>query len=99
MFRVRYVFIYPLLGSSCVRRGFLYRFRAQRFLSTGLTTALQLLSTFSWQARLLLLLNSTVIPGFSLLEIQEQAFCILLDMNMFSNWAHSWVREGVALFL
>jgi hypothetical protein len=40
---------------------------------------------------------STVIPGFSLLEIHEQDFYSLLDMYVFGNGASSSTKEGVGL--
>jgi hypothetical protein len=46
---------------------------------------------------LLLALASTVIPGFSLLDIHDQDFCPLLDMYMFRNGASSFMKGGVGL--
>jgi hypothetical protein len=46
---------------------------------------------------LLLALASTVIPGFSLLEIHDQDFFSLLDMYVFRNGASSLKRGGVGL--
>jgi hypothetical protein len=37
----------------------------------------------SWSVKLLLVVTSTVIPGFSLLETHDQDFYSLLDMHMF----------------
>jgi hypothetical protein len=42
---------------------------------------------------LLLVFNSTVIPGFGLLRINYQDLCSLLDMYMFRNGASSSARE------
>jgi hypothetical protein len=53
------------------------------------------LSTNSYRlsARFLLTFTSTVIPGFSLIEIHEQDFCSLLDMYVFRNGASSSTRK------
>jgi hypothetical protein len=48
--------------------------------------------------KLLLAFASTVIPGFSILEIQDQDFYSLLDMYVFRNGASSSTKEG-SLFL
>jgi hypothetical protein len=47
--------------------------------------------------KLLLAFASTVIPGFSVLEIHEQDFCSLLDMYVFRNGAFSSTRGEVGL--
>jgi hypothetical protein len=47
--------------------------------------------------KLLLILASTVIPGFSLLDIHDQDFYSLLDMYVFRNGASSSTRGGVSL--
>jgi hypothetical protein len=44
--------------------------------------------------KLLLVFASTVIPGFSLFEINDQEFCSLLDMYVFRNGASSSTKEG-----
>jgi hypothetical protein len=46
---------------------------------------------------LLLAFVSTVIPGFSLLEIRDQHFCSLLHMYVFRNRAPSSTRGAVGL--
>jgi hypothetical protein len=43
---------------------------------------------------LLLAFASTVIPGFSLLEVHDQDFYSLLDMYVFRNGASSSTKEG-----
>jgi hypothetical protein len=48
--------------------------------------------------KLLMAFASTVIPGFSLLEIHDQDFYSLLYMYMFRNWASSSTKE-VSVFL
>jgi hypothetical protein len=45
--------------------------------------------------RLLLAFASTVVPGFSLLEIHDQDFYSLLDMYMFRNGASSSTKDGL----
>jgi hypothetical protein len=47
---------------------------------------------------LLLAFASTVISGFSFVEIHDEDFYSLLDMYMFGNAATSWTRE-VSVFL
>jgi hypothetical protein len=42
---------------------------------------------------------STVIPGFSLLEIHDREFCSVLDTYMFRNGASSSAKGGRAIFL
>jgi hypothetical protein len=46
---------------------------------------------------LLLASATTVIPGFSLLEIRDQDFCSLLQMHVFRNEESSLTRGGVSL--
>jgi hypothetical protein len=46
--------------------------------------------------KLLLAFDSTVVPGFSLLEIHDQDFSYFLDMHVFRNGASSSMREGAA---
>jgi hypothetical protein len=43
--------------------------------------------------KLLLIFDSTVIPGFSLLEIHDEDFCSLLDVYVFRNGTSSSTRE------
>jgi hypothetical protein len=44
--------------------------------------------------KLLLAFASTVVPGFSLLEIHDQDFCSLLDMQVVRNGASLSTKEG-----
>jgi hypothetical protein len=48
--------------------------------------------------KLLLVFPSTVIPGFSLLEIHEQDFYSLLDVYVFRNGSFSSTKEGLVSF-
>jgi hypothetical protein len=50
--------------------------------------------TFVRSVKLLLVFASTVIPGFGLLEIHDQNFCSLLNMNVFRNGASSSTKVG-----
>jgi hypothetical protein len=61
------------------------------------TNSLFQLSTLGRSVKLLLAFASTVIPGFSLLEIHYQYFYSLLDMHMFRNGASSSTKEGSVL--
>jgi hypothetical protein len=54
------------------------------------------LTSFGRSLKLLLVFASTIIPGFSLLEIHDQDF-YLLDMYVFKNEASSSTTEGVGL--
>jgi hypothetical protein len=47
--------------------------------------------------KMLLVLASTAIPGFSLLEIHEQDFCSVLHMYVFRSGVSSSTRGGVGL--
>jgi hypothetical protein len=47
--------------------------------------------------KLLLVFDSTVIPGFSLLETHDQDFCYVLDIYVFRNAAWSLTRGKVSL--
>jgi hypothetical protein len=48
--------------------------------------------------KFLLALASTIIPGFSILEIRDQGFCCLLYVYMFRNGASTSTKE-VSVFL
>jgi hypothetical protein len=50
--------------------------------------------TVGRSVKLLLAFASTVIPGFSLLQIHDQDICSLLDMYVFRNGAYSSTKEG-----
>jgi hypothetical protein len=43
--------------------------------------------------KLLLAFTSTIIPGFSVLEIHNQGFYSFLDMHVFRNWASSSTKQ------
>jgi hypothetical protein len=53
------------------------------------------LASVSCSVKLMLAFASTVIPGFSLLEIHDQDFYSLLGMYMFWNGASSSTKEGL----
>jgi hypothetical protein len=62
--------------------------------SLVITASHWLLLAVTLSVKFLLAFASTVIPGFSLLEIHDQDFYSLLDMDVFQNGASSSTKEG-----
>jgi hypothetical protein len=63
----------------------------------ALEKLLEAVFSVTQSVRLLLVFISTVIPGFSLLEMRDKDFLSVLGMHMFRNGVCSSMRRGVGL--